>query len=760
MLVPLLLLHAVDGYALSLGARPAVAAPYTRAHHAHRSLVPRMSAFNVSTAVMAAGFAFEAYNEPSEDDARWERGADGIDVAFMSEEFAREVYDGILEVRLCEARQLAEQKELTQVLMSGAERDPYVIFAMNEENEEGPKEGAIGLGRAVDQVRSSTIWSKGLSEQWRNKGKEGCASWGDDEVHYLYVKDPSRAQLALTLFDEEVLVDDVALGATSVHMADLLKSRGTADDRSWDGWVPLTWRPAETRDNTVMMGTVAGAFVAGPAGAAAGGFIGSMIKKPVQGELRLELKYTPLKEARKLRSAPLATPAAAAAGGSPSAEGEVAPWSAPAIASGAAPKGASAGIDWSELATRVGVLGEDEREGYELCCFLTHKKSSSECAVWRKRSQRLLVVAFRGTSDVLDVLTDVNLLQTPLEQGFEGQKSDDPRRVHSGFFTSAQAVNRRLKELLVAACAGTPGEWDLLITGHSLGGAVATLLAPEFSGKVDSSRGFKAREDASWWGQAQRLVASAKEAIPGGELPRLGTVSLYTFGSPRCGNSEFAKYFDETFGPNAFRVVNDRDVVARLPRGSNAAGAVLDYEHVGRTVLVAEAEADGFDGFWVEGESDDATCPIRDVSPLSNPFSSGALLGDMGQQATDFASSTWSKINAAAEQKSREQLRDAITGAAEELEAGWSSIGKRVQQIGNNPLEAVGLIGLDYDFVQSEVKLAESLASGTAIDHHLEPSYFGAMTAALNAALDDEAAKRAAKDEAQSAGGGEEAVDA
>ena len=107
----------------------------------------------------------------------------------------------------------------------------------------------------------------------------------------------------------------------------------------------------------------------------------------------------------------------------------------------------------------------------------------------------------------------------------------------------------------------------------------------------------------------------------------------------------------------------------------------------------------------------------------------------MGQQATDFASSTWSKINAAAEQKSREQLRDAITGAAEELEAGWSSIGKRVQQIGNNPLEAVGLIGLDYDFVQSEVKLAESLASGKAIQHHLEMSYFLAMTKALDAHL-------------------------
>ena len=48
--------------------------------------------FNQTKAVLAAGFAFEAYNEPSEQDARWERGADGCDVAFMSEDFAREVH--------------------------------------------------------------------------------------------------------------------------------------------------------------------------------------------------------------------------------------------------------------------------------------------------------------------------------------------------------------------------------------------------------------------------------------------------------------------------------------------------------------------------------------------------------------------------------------------------------------------------------------------------------------------------------------------
>lgn len=38
-------------------------------------------------------------------------------------------------------------------------------------------------------------------------------------------------------------------------------------------------------------------------------------------------------------------------------------------------------------------------------------------------------------------------------------------------------------------------------------------------------------------------------------------------------------------------------------------------------------------------------------------------------------------------------------------------------------------------FVESEVKLVESITKGTAIVHHLEPSYFDAMTAALDGEL-------------------------
>lgn len=52
-------------------------------------------------------------------------------------------------------------------------------------------------------MRSSTVWSKSVVEQWKGNSDPGRAVWPEEEVAYLYVKDPSRAQLALTVFDEE-----------------------------------------------------------------------------------------------------------------------------------------------------------------------------------------------------------------------------------------------------------------------------------------------------------------------------------------------------------------------------------------------------------------------------------------------------------------------------------------------------------------------------------------------------------------------------
>ena len=139
----------------------------------------------------------------------------------------------------------------------------------------------------------------------------------------------------------------------------------------------------------------------------------------------------------------------------------------------------------------MGEIDVNERAAHELCCFVSHNATSTQAAIWRNRQRRQLVLAFRGTSDLIDLVTDVNLLQTPLESREDGRRSDDTRMVHAGFMASASSVNRRLKELLIAACAGTPGEWEVLVTGHSLGGALATLIAPELAAGVDASRGFR-----------------------------------------------------------------------------------------------------------------------------------------------------------------------------------------------------------------------------------------------------------------------------
>ena len=44
--------------------------------------------------------------------------------------------------------------------------------------------------------------------------------------------------------------------------------------------------------------------------------------------------------------------------------------------------------------------------------------------------------------------------------------------------------------------------------------------------------------------------------------------------------------------------------------------------------------------------------------------------------------------------------------------------------------------GLDGGFVDAELKMVRAIASGDALAHHLEPSYFEGMKRALAAAAD------------------------
>jgi hypothetical protein len=139
----------------------------------------------------------------------------------------------------------------------------------------------------------------------------------------------------------------------------------------------------------------------------------------------------------------------------------------------------------------------------------------------RNAATRTAFVAFRGTSDRDDVLTDLDIIpeRYALLSGFG--------RVHGGFLTVYQLVRGSIVATLAAACAGCD---QLLITGHSLGGALAVLAAPDIFLNM-----------------------------PPNLQPR-----LITFAGPRPGPCDFAKAFNSVI-KSCFRVVNFLDVIPYLP---------------------------------------------------------------------------------------------------------------------------------------------------------------------------------------------------
>lgn len=132
------------------------------------------------------------------------------------------------------------------------------------------------------------------------------------------------------------------------------------------------------------------------------------------------------------------------------------------------------------------------------------------------------VIAVRGTQETKDFEIDADALQIKPDYGIKGE-------VHKGFYTQAKKIidAPSFDSGFLTILEGK----ELYVTGHSLGGAVATILTAYFFEK-----GFKPL--------------------------------LYTFGSPRVGNTAFTQYYNDKF--THFRHVNDFDIIPVLP------GRVLD----------------------------------------------------------------------------------------------------------------------------------------------------------------------------------------
>jgi triacylglycerol lipase len=143
------------------------------------------------------------------------------------------------------------------------------------------------------------------------------------------------------------------------------------------------------------------------------------------------------------------------------------------------------------------------------------------------RRERDLLVAFRGTADLRNWLTDLDC---------ELIRVGD-FRVHRGFYEALQAV-----ELDLDLSLGEGRPRRLWVTGHSLGGALAKLWALWAAGHGHEVAG------------------------------------VYTFGQPRVGDAAFASYYDSVLKARSFRVVHADDIVPRVP------WLLGGYRHAGHEV--------------------------------------------------------------------------------------------------------------------------------------------------------------------------------
>jgi predicted lipase len=167
--------------------------------------------------------------------------------------------------------------------------------------------------------------------------------------------------------------------------------------------------------------------------------------------------------------------------------------------------------------------------GLKLVKWIEDKKSDTQGFVATK--DKSIYIVWRGSSSKKDFQNDASIDKVPFIE--EGEK------VHIGFKSSWEAVKDQTYQALDKALKSLGGEDkidNIIVCGHSLGGAVTTLFAYSIYTIYKSNK-----------------------------------IISCTIGSPRVGNKVFKTNFDKS-PIESLRIVNNLDVVTRTPN--------IGYHHV------------------------------------------------------------------------------------------------------------------------------------------------------------------------------------
>ena len=138
----------------------------------------------------------------------------------------------------------------------------------------------------------------------------------------------------------------------------------------------------------------------------------------------------------------------------------------------------------------------------------TNKKSTAVSdttgIVARDDTRKTITIAFRGSHSLENWFANIQLLWKDASIYCSGC------RLHSGFYNAFAEAFPAILASVTSLHAQYPS-YKLVVTGHSLGGALATITATEFR--------------------------------------RLGyTIELHTYGAPRIGNDKFSTFVSQSSG--------------------------------------------------------------------------------------------------------------------------------------------------------------------------------------------------------------------
>ncbi|ORX93192.1 alpha/beta-hydrolase [Basidiobolus meristosporus CBS 931.73] len=188
----------------------------------------------------------------------------------------------------------------------------------------------------------------------------------------------------------------------------------------------------------------------------------------------------------------------------------------------------------------------------KLTSYFTAKVTGMAGYVGIDEKKKKIVVALRGSMNVGNWFQ--NLQFAPLNYEYPNASSDT--RVYFGFYGAFKSVRGYIREGIAKAISSVEdcSEFDTVVTGHSLGGAVAVFTA------LDIKRNY------------------AKEGGNTTALKRLNTDRLYlhTYGEPRVGNEKFSQLVSTvlyTKPDRVIRVTSGNDPVPQIPL------EVMMYQH-------------------------------------------------------------------------------------------------------------------------------------------------------------------------------------